>query len=86
MNWLIVVVFAVVTGDVYIFTNPTFETRQQCLDSVRSTEDSQGYIRQLMREYGEVMPIAGVNCLQEDTIKEILEKHPDAPVKKGSST
>jgi hypothetical protein len=81
MNWLIVVIFATVTGDVYIFTDPTFETRQQCLDSVRSTEDQQGYIRQLLREYGEVMPIAGINCLQEDKIKEILEKHPDAPVK-----
>ena len=85
MNWLIVVIFATVTGDVYIFTDPKFDTRQQCLDSVRSTEDSQGYIRQLMREYGEVMPIAGINCLQEYTIKEILEKHPDAPVKGLSS-
>jgi len=86
MNWLIVVVFAVVTGDVYIFTDPKFETRQQCIDSVRSTEDQQGYIRQLMREYGEVMPIAGINCLQEDVIKEILKKHPNAPVKEGSAT
>jgi len=32
------------------------------------------------------MPIAGVNCLQEDTIKEILEKHPNAPVKQGKAT
>jgi len=86
MNWLIVVIFATVTGDVYIFTDPKFDTRQQCLDSVRSTEDQQGYIRQLMREYGEVMPIAGVNCLQEDTIREIMKKHPDAPVKEGSAT
>jgi len=86
MNWLIVVIFATVTGDVYIFTDPKFDTRQQCMDSVRSTEDQQGYIRQLMREYGEVMPIAGVNCLQEDTIREIMKKHPDAPVKEGSAT
>ena len=86
MNWLIVVVFATMAGDVYIFTDPKFDTRQQCMDSVRSTEDQQGYIRQLMREYGEVMPIAGVNCLQEDTIREIMKKHPDAPVKEGSAT
>ena len=81
MNWLIVVVFATMAGDVYIFTDPKFDTRQQCLDSVRSTVDQQGYIRQLMREYGEVMPIQGNNCLQEDVINEILEKHPNAPVK-----
>ena len=80
MNWLIVVVFANLAGDVYIFTEPKFDTRQQCIDSVRNTEDQQGYIKQLMREYGEVMPIAGINCLQEDVIKEIMEKHPDAPV------
>ena len=85
MNWLIVVVFATITGDVYIFTDPKFDTRQQCLDSVRSTEDQQGYIKQLMREYGEALPIAGINCLQEDVINEILEKHPDAPVKGISS-
>ena len=81
MNWLIVVVFATMAGDVYIFTDPKFDTRQQCLDSVRSTVDQQGYIRQLMREYSEVMPIQGINCLQEDVINEILEKHPNAPVK-----
>ena len=81
MNWLIVVVFATMAGDVYIFTDPKFDTRQQCLDSVRSTVDQQGYIRQLMREYGEVLPIQGIHCLQEDVINEILEKHPNAPVK-----
>ena len=86
MNWLIVVVFATMAGDVYIFTDPKFETRQQCMDSVRSTEDQQGYIRKLMMEYGEVMPIAAVNCLQEDTIKEIMEKHPNAPVREGEAT
>jgi len=38
-----------------------------------------------MREYGDVMPIAAVNCLQEDTIKEIMEKHPNAPVREGEA-
>ena len=85
MKWLIVVVFATMQGDVYIFTEPKFDTRQQCLDSVRSTEDQKGYIKQLLKEYGEVIPIAGINCLQEDVINEILEKHPDAPVKGKSS-
>ena len=85
MKWLIVVVFATMQGDVYIFTEPKFDTRQQCLDSVRSTEDKKGYIKQLLKEYGEVIPIAGINCLQEDVINEILEKHPDERVKGKSS-
>ena len=31
MNWLVVVLFATMAGDVYIFTTPKFETRQECM-------------------------------------------------------
>lgn len=75
MKWLIVVVFQTITGDVYIFTDPTFDTREECMISVMNPDDQQRYVAQLTHEYGKVMPILAVNCLQEDTIKKILSKN-----------
>ena len=73
MNWLVVVVFATMTGDVYIFTNPKFETREQCVASVTNPESIKEYSKQLAEQYKKIMPIRGVNCLQEDEIKRILK-------------
>ena len=73
MNWLVVVVFATMTGDVYIFTDPKFETREQCVASVTDPKSIKEYSKKLAEEYGKLMPIKGVNCLQEDEIKRILK-------------
>jgi len=81
MNWLIVVIFATMTGDVYIFTEPEFSSREECMASVLDPEDQKGYVAKLTHEYGKVMPIRGVNCLQEDTIKKIIENHNNPDVK-----
>ena len=86
MNWLIVVVFATMAGDVYIFTDPKFDTKEECMASVRNPQDQVGYIEKLVDEYKRQMPIHMVNCLQEDVINEILEKHPGAPVREGQAT
>lgn len=75
MNWLMVVIFATMAGDVYIFNTPTFETREACIASVKDPEDQKKYVQKLVLEYGRLMPIHGINCLQEDTINEILEKY-----------
>lgn len=72
MNWLIVVLFATIMGDVYILTNPSFETREECMTFV--VEEREKVLTQLYTEYGEALPISGVNCLQEDTIREILSR------------
>lgn len=74
MTWMIVVLFQTITGDVYIFTDPTFETREACMASVYNPEDQKRYVAKLTHEYGRVMPILAVNCLEKDTIQEILEK------------
>ena len=86
MNWLIVVVFATLAGDVYIFTDPKFDTREACMSSITNPVDQQGYIQKLVLEYKRAMPIQLVNCLQEDTIDEILKKYPGAAVKEGQET
>ena len=39
MKWLIVVMFQTMAGDVYIFTDPKFDTRDACMASVNNKED-----------------------------------------------
>lgn len=65
------------TGDVYIFTDPTFETRDACMASIYNKEDQKKYVAQLTHEYGKVMPILAVNCLEEEQINKILNNHSD---------
>ena len=72
MTWIIVVVFATIAGDVYMFTNPTFETRKECMSYITDKQNIPGLVDKMFRDYGTVMPIRGVNCLEKETIKEIL--------------
>jgi len=73
MNWLIVVVFATMTGDVYIFTDPKFDTREECVASIKDPNMVPVYSKKLVMEYGRLLPILGLNCLQEDEIKKIIQ-------------
>lgn len=73
MNWLIVVVFATMTGDVYIFTDPKFDTREECVASIKDPNMVPVYSKKLVEEYGRLLPILGLNCLQEDEIKRIIQ-------------
>ena len=70
-----VVIFATTQGDVYIFKKPTFESREQCIASVKNPEDQQKYISKLIEEYGRVMSIHGINCLEEDELKAIMKEY-----------
>jgi hypothetical protein len=75
MKWLMVVIFATVQGDVYIFKKPTFESREACIASVKDPEAQRQYVSKLVKEYGRVMPIHGINCLQEDELKAIMKEY-----------
>ena len=34
MKWLIVVLFATIEGDIYVFENPSFESEQACREFI----------------------------------------------------
>ena len=74
MKWFIVVLFYTLQGDVYIFTEPTFDSYDECYGSITDPEAVPGYVQKLVFEYGRLMPIQALNCLNEDTIKQILAK------------
>lgn len=56
---------------VYVFTEPTFESREACIESALDPEDIPGYVRKLLIEYGRPMPIKGINCISEDIYKKL---------------
>jgi hypothetical protein len=72
MKWLVVVLFANIAGDVYIFTEPSFDTRDECMSTLHDPKHIYNYTQKLLLEYGEVQPIRFVNCLQQDEIERII--------------
>ena len=72
MKWLIVVLFATMEGDLYVFTDPTFETQKECRAFITDREKIPMLVEKLNMEYGVPMPIQGVNCIQEELFKEIM--------------
>lgn len=78
MTWVIVVLFATMGGDIYMFTKPTFNTKDECMTSVRDPNNIPKYTQQLVMEYGRLMPIRAVGCMEEEQIKAILEERKGA--------
>lgn len=74
MKWLVIVVFATMSGDFYVFTNPKYDTKQECMDQLIDPEQIGKMVLKIIEEYGRPMPVRIANCLDEKTIEEILEK------------
>lgn len=73
MKWLIVVMFATWQGDVYIFTEPTFESRQQCMEFVQDPKQIPHLVQKMYEEYDKPMPVRAVNCLEQEELERILK-------------
>ena len=71
MKWFVVIIFNTVAGDIFIFHEPVFSSREECL--VTLWESREAVKQKLLQEYGEPMPIEAVNCLSEKTIKKVLK-------------
>ena len=72
MKWFIVVLFYTLNGDVYIFTDPTFESYDECVGSITDPQAVPSYVNKLVMEYGYLIPIQALNCVDEGTVKQIL--------------
>ena len=72
MKWFIVVLFYTLHGDVYIFTEPTFDSYDECVGSITDPEAVPVYVQKLVMEYGYLIPIQGLNCVDEGTLKQIM--------------
>tara|TARA_B100000902_G_C26623053_1_gene580732 strand:- start:284 stop:535 length:252 start_codon:yes stop_codon:yes gene_type:complete len=74
MKWLIVAVFANIQGDVYIFTDPSFESKVECESAMNDPLNIPRYVAKMMEVYNYNPPkLRTIGCLDEDTIKELLK-------------
>ena len=71
MKWFVVIIFNTVPGDIFIFHEPVFSSRDECL--VTLWESREAIKQKLLQEYGEPMPVEAVSCLTEEVIKKVLK-------------
>ena len=71
MKFLIVIVFATM-GDLYVFTEPKFETRNDCMEFLLQEESRKLIFTKLYMEYGELKSIQALNCIEEDEFKRLI--------------
>jgi len=72
MKWFVVIIFNTLAGDIYVFKQPEFDTRDECMITLMQSRDA--ILQKLLLEYGEPMPIKAVNCVEEEVLKEVLKE------------
>ena len=80
MKFFIVVVFAMSQTDLadggrdlYVFTEPTYTTQQECEQDITDPEVYPGLVAKLISEYPEPKPIDAVVCVDERTLEQSLQ-------------
>ena len=71
MKWLVVIIFNTLAGDIFVFQEPVFDTRDECMITLIQSRDA--ILQKLLLEYGEPMPIEAVNCVRQDVIEKVLK-------------
>ena len=83
MKWLLVVLWSVVGSDgnvdAYVFTTPTFDSKEQCVREARNPAEIKKYISKLVaegmfinKETGQMQPIDKVVCAQADKVMAVI--------------
>jgi hypothetical protein len=81
MTWFLLVLFAQWEEvPAFVFTNPTFETQEECITSLKNPVDVEKYVHRLVIEFARPMPIVGVACINEEQLMQDL-----APYLKGQA-
>ena len=58
----------------YLFTKPTYETFEECMESGKDPVMIQQYVGRLLLEFGRPVPLKGFVCVDEDKANELLGK------------
>lgn len=58
----------------YMFTKPTFETFEECMESGKDPVMVQKYVTRMLLEFGRPMPIKGFVCVDEDKANKLRGK------------
>ena len=69
MKFVMIILFAT-AGELYVFTDPMFDTRDKCMEYL--VENSPSITEKLRQEYGYDREILEVNYLREFDFKKII--------------
>ena len=76
MKWLVIVIFAGITPsggkDLYVFTNPTFDTQTQCQADISDPNVVPILVKKVIQDNGP-KKIEKVVCMLDKDFKELLE-------------
>lgn len=72
MTWfLVVILLDTEPYPIYAFTDPTFESREECMESATNPAHIPRYVQKLIQEYGTLPMIEGINCINEDIYRQL---------------
>ena len=69
MKFVMIIMFATL-GDMYVFTDPSFDTRDECMTYL--INNGQSIQEKLVEEYGFRKEVKAVNCMQHQKFLEII--------------
>ena len=73
MTWFLLVLFAQWEEvPAYVFTDPAFESQEECMESMQNRKHIEGYVQRLVIEFARPMPIVAVACINEKQLQEQL--------------
>ena len=71
MKWFILVIF-LQQPNIYVFTDPTFESEDQCVGSITDPQFYPTLVAKLIQEYQQPFSIRNVLCIDEKELKDVL--------------
>ena len=57
-------------GDIYYFTDPSFDTKEECVTFLK--DNSSVVFQKVMMEYGYTKEITAINCIKEVDFQNII--------------
>ena len=69
MKFVMIIMFATL-GDMYVFTDPSFDTREECM--IFLVKNGESIQEKLVEEYGFRKEVKAVNCMQHQKFLEII--------------
>ena len=69
MKFVFVILFASM-GDIYYFTDPSFDTKEECVTFLK--DNSSVVFQKVMMEYGYTKEITAINCIKEVDFQNII--------------
>ncbi len=84
MKWVLVVLWSIVGSDgnvdAYVFTQPMFESKEECVQNALDPNEIKKYINRLViegmfinKETGQIQPIHKVVCAEADKVLEVIK-------------